>query len=496
MSNTQKGKIRAFLGKRQFRYGWYAAAITVLVIAIVVVVNLAVGAIEDKWALTVDVSANSVTTLSNETKEVLDGIDQDVHIYTLFQEGTQAEVRTQLEGIINRYRARNDRITVSNIDPVKDPTRVNSYQKDSATTLSEGSLIVTNGDESRVKTIRYRDLYDTYYNQQTGQQQITGFTAEKQLTSAVMYVTSESTPKVYFLSGHQEVEYSNLSTFRQYLSNENYDVAELSLTGSAPALGAGDTVMVLSPKTDLTDEERDLLKAFLTGGGRMTFAMSPTVEMDKLPNFQSLLSLYGVGFKEGVVIEEENNPTSWINYPYWIVPTMEEHDITKAVKDANGRLIIPSPRGVQLPDMPISGIQYAELLSSSDSAYVKAVDADTSDRADGDEVGRQILAYSVLDQDYEDSTKDVRILLVGTSDLYMDSVLLTGSNNLDFLMSSMEWLVNRDMSVSIRSKTMKNTTLSIPDAGSFWIVGALVVVVIPVLVLVAGIWVWFRRRHL
>ena len=85
MSKNKKSKFRSFLGKRQFRYGWYATLITVLVIAVVVVVNMAAGAIEDRFALSIDMSSNSITSLSDQTLEVLGQVDEEVHIYTVYQ---------------------------------------------------------------------------------------------------------------------------------------------------------------------------------------------------------------------------------------------------------------------------------------------------------------------------------------------------------------------------------------------------------------------------
>ena len=59
------------------------------------------------------------------------------------------------------------------------------------------------------------------------------------------------------------------------------------------------------------------------------------------------------------------------------------------------------------------------------------------------------------------------------------------------------WLVNREEStVSISSKLMANNTLAIPDSATAWTLGAIIVIVIPLLVTVAGIVIWSKRRRL
>ena len=52
------------------------------------------------------------------------------------------------------------------------------------------------------------------------------------------------------------------------------------------------------------------------------------------------------------------------------------------------------------------------------------------------------------------------------------------------------------MNVSVRAKTAQDTVLRIPDAGTFWTLAAVCIIAIPVLVLVGGVAVWLRRRHL
>ena len=67
---------------------------------------------------------------------------------------------------------------------------------------------------------------------------------------------------------------------------------------------------------------------------------------------------------------------------------------------------------------------------------------------------------------------------------------------MDFTMSLMRWLVNRDVSVSVYSKTIADTTLRIPDSATAWTLAAIVVIAIPLIFLIAGIVVWVKRRRL
>ncbi|MFQ9389032.1 MAG: hypothetical protein ACLR1V_09795 [Coprococcus sp.] len=63
------------------------------------------------------------------------------------------------------------------------------------------------------------------YDYSTYSSQTTGFDAEGQLTSAIDYVTSDSLPKLYTLTGHDES--SPGDTLTSQIEKENIDIEEL-----------------------------------------------------------------------------------------------------------------------------------------------------------------------------------------------------------------------------------------------------------------------------
>ena len=77
---------RSFTNK-QFRSGAYSSVLTVLVIAIVVVVNLVFG----KLDLSTDLSSGSYFTLSKTTKKILKQVDSDITIYYMVQDGSEQD---------------------------------------------------------------------------------------------------------------------------------------------------------------------------------------------------------------------------------------------------------------------------------------------------------------------------------------------------------------------------------------------------------------------
>ncbi len=481
-----KGKLAGLLGQRKFRYGTYATILTVVVIVVVILLNVALGAIETNWALGVDVTAMNATDFDDATYEVLKGVDQDVHVYTLYQNSTATASRVQVDSVLEKYHALNNHITLGTIDPVKDPTRVNKYAGD--VSLSEGAVIVTNADETRVKLINRSD-YSSY--QQFGGNTYTIFDLESKMTSALVYVTSTDTPHVYFLTGHGELELkTNFTILAKRLEQRNYDVASLNLLSDDVTLASDDTLVISNPGRDLDDSEYEKLHSWLMDGGRMLVALDYTVDTSTLPNLTRLLDYYQLSFGNGLIYEDEAATDYYVSYgTLYLRPDMDaDHQITKELAEAR-QLMIPQVRPINDVTIPESGITYTKLLVSSNRAVVVNGDEKSAPAA-------QTIALAASKLNSNDSSKDVRIVLLGSNYLMADTQLLYSTDNIYFTENAFDWLVNSTNTVKISSKYVADSVLRIPDATTAWVLAAIVVVAIPLIVLVAGIVVWIKRRRL
>jgi len=482
-----KGALAGLLGQRKFRYGGYATILTIVVIIVVILLNIAIGAIETNWALGIDVTAMNATDFDDATLEILRGVDEEVHIYTVYQTSTSSSARAQVDSVLEKYHALNNHIVLDNIDPATQPTRVTKYAGD--TSLTEGAVIVTNADETRVKLITRNDY--NYY-QSFANNTYTFFVLESKVTSALVYVTSSETPRVFFLAGHGEMDRATYFTvLSAQLANRNYDVASLNLVTDDVTLTSGDTVVIVDPSRDLDDEEYATLRTWLSEGGRLLVSLSYSVDTQLLPNFTRLLDYYQLAYGDGVIYEDENSTSNyWNGGTINLVPNLDaEHEITSDLASSGYNLIVPQARPIKEVSIPESGFVYTKLLTTSNRATI----------VNGDETsnpGTQTVALSLLKQDYNDAAKDIRIVLLDSYYLLADTSLLYYSYNLNFAISVVDWLVNSDSTIQIPTKYIADSVLSIPDAGTAWTLAAIVVVVIPLIVLVVGIVVWIKRRRL
>jgi len=502
-NNNGKGNFfQNLLKNRKYRFGGFALLMTALVVAVAVLVNVVLGVVEDNWALSIDLSPSQVTDFAQSTVDTVAEVDEDIVLYLLFEDGTQTELKVQLEEMAKKYHAMNGHITYDFIGPLTEPTRLAQLVDTTQVSLPEGSVIVAKADDSKVRSINRTDLYTTSYvpdsTSSWGYSYQQAFNGEAKLTSAIKYVSAENTPNVYFLAGHNEVGMDYTTIFAGYLEDENYNVAPLILGGDVTPV-AGDTIVVTCPQTDLTDAEFEIMSAWLQEGGRLMMSLDNAVDMNDLSNFKALLEIYQLSFGDGYVIEDGNATDRWISSPEVVIPSMNaEHEITAPLAASGNYLHVYGGRPINNCDIPLSGVSYDVLLTSSDGSYVKPNQSETGfgDASDALATGSQILAYAAEQiHDVVNPDDATRIVLLSSPYFYADTNILTQSYNIDFAMSAMEWLVNRDVSVYVRASAILNTTLNIPDVGTVVTIGV-VCALIPLGVAVAGTIVWVRRRRL
>jgi ABC-type uncharacterized transport system involved in gliding motility auxiliary subunit len=93
---------KGLLKNRRFRHGTMAITITVCFIAFILLFNVALGLLSERYALQLDLTKNNIYFISDKTKEFLDGIGKDVQIYVLTRESDLSE-RNIYFSQANRY---------------------------------------------------------------------------------------------------------------------------------------------------------------------------------------------------------------------------------------------------------------------------------------------------------------------------------------------------------------------------------------------------------
>jgi len=194
----------------------------------------------------------------------------------------------------------------------------------------------------------------------------------------------------------------------------------------------------------------------------------------------------------GIVVEGDLNHCLR-GYQHYLLPNIEAHAITQPIKDGNLYILMPASEGiVKLSDYR-SSLTIASLLTTSDQAYNKLnpSQATTFDRADGDTSGPFDVGVAVSETVAD---KETRMVWFSTSQFLVDQInqMVSGANQ-DLFVNSLNWMCERENSISIQAKSLSQASLTVPS-GSASLFSALLAVVLPLCVLGIGIFVVVKRR--
>lgn len=475
-------KRRWAFSKKMIGTGAFSAGMIVVMCAICVVVNLVVTALPAKYT-SIDCSATRLYSLTNDTKDRVSKLDEDITIYVL---NSKKSKDAKIDETINRYKDLSSHIKVKYVDPVTSPK---FYQDYTDTTPTTNSLIIES--KNRSKVIDYNDIYEydssSYYYGYQSQSSITGYDAEGQITSAIEYVTmdADELPVIYQITGHNETEIG--SNFQSVVSKANANLKSLELFNEEKVPEDATAIIINSPTVDFNEEDAQKVIDYLNGGGK-ALIVGCYAYNDELANFNKILSAYNVSFKTGVIAE--NDSSKYYQNPLYLLPTVETTDYTSDATD--GYVFLAGSCAINYPE-DTDDLTYTKLLSTSDSAVLKKdwKNITTSKAEDADENGPFTTGLAV-----NDSSTGASIVVFGTPYVVDDSYdNAVSGNNADMfkdVITSMTGNVELASSViPVKDYTLSNITINTLQAV---VTGLIIMVAVPILLIIIGIVVWAMRR--
>lgn len=424
-----------------------------------------------------DISSSKLYSITSNTKVVVNNLQQDVTIYWVVQSGEENDV---IENLLSKYESLSDHIEVAKKNPDVYPTFTQQYTSES---VPNNSLIVESGERSRY--ISYNDIYvqttDMYSYSYS-----TSFDGEGAITSAIDYVVNEEQPKLYLVEGHGEADLP--STFAEQVEKDNIETESLSLLHTETIPEDADCLMIYAPESDISEDERDLLAEYVSGGGKLLVIAGPTREDGILENLYSLLSDYGVEPAEGIVVESDSNYYSAFSGPAALLPQLQSDDITDSLIGSNYSVIMPIALGLIVDDSASGTV--TELLTTSGTSFSKVTGyaMTTYDYEDGDIDGPFATGVSVRPGDGE--------MVWFTSSYFLEDAYNASSSgaNGDLVMNALADMIGESEAMAIRSKSLNYDYLSISSSTAS-LLKVLMIGAFPLAYLGIGVGVVLTRRR-
>lgn len=473
-------KRRYQVSVKTLQMGAYSTGMTAVVVAIAVIVNMAAAMLPASYT-NLDVSSQKLYTLTDTTKDVLRDLEEDITIYVIRDEENQDTILAQT---LKRYQELSDHIEIVYKDPVVYPTFYKQYTDN----ITMNSLIVES--DRRFKVVYYSDIYESTIDYSTYTSNVTGYDAEGLLTSAIAYVTSDSAPKIYTVDGHGEAELS--ATFTDGIAKENADMGTVTLLKSESVPDDADAVILNAPATDINEEDADKLIAYLENGGKIILSTYFTDYFgENMPNLSRVLAYFGLSIGDGIILEGDQN--YMYQSPIYVLPDPQISAMTSTIYDADYNVVMfPYAQAIDITET--EGVEVTELLKTTESAYEKVgmAEGDTMEQTDEDRTGAFTLgAHAVKTINDE---KSAELVLYTSPFVFSDTAnQYTMNNNLKLLTNAVSEFCGDGESVSVPVKSYSEEYLTV-SIGTALGIGAVIAIILPVMLLVSGIVIWYRRR--
>jgi len=464
--------------RRASKYGSSAVLSTLLAIAI-----LGMGGfMANRYPERFDWSEQKVHSLTDQTKKVLAGLDDDVTVVGLF-------ARTEIGGVketLDRYSYETDHFVVKVIaDPNEQPDLLERY---SITPEQLGHGLLRLAYRNEVVTVD--EL------------------SEEKITNAIVKLTRTGEKTVYFLEGHNEHAIDGdaadakegYSRAAEALRNENYQVEPLLLATKGAVPEDADVVVIAGPTRPFLAEETAALDAYLKRGGAILALVDPRANTDLVAK----LADWGVVLGEDVVVDRElalfGRATTPFSRQY-----ASDHPITKDMRDATLFHVV---RSVQPREDTKEN--FTEIVMTGENSWAER----NLERFYGEgsaELGPEDLAGPVpiavaghvvfdtktadADTSGSDDTdkSEARLAVFGDAD-FATNELLDAYGNRDLFVNTVNWALGDVEAISIRPNTARASRFELTTA-QFENIRLFSLLALPEALAVLGVFTWWSRRQ-
>lgn len=517
------------LNKRSLKHGTMAVILTVLFIAGVVVLNVIVSIISDRFDTTADLTDSGIYTLDEATVEYLADLKYDVTVSVMNSEKSFESGGTYYKSVnelLNKMAMENEHFKLQYLQIDQNPDFTSRFNGE---TLSENYIVIESADKTRHRiltpgeyfscpTLRdnlsqygypetYIDQYILQYiNSSYASQVIEGSNVEQAAVSAMMYVTNDEPVRVAFTEGFGESDSSALSSL---LYKNGYDVETIDLQKISEIDKDIDYIVMCAPTMDYDNDSLDRLSAFLDNGGSfgknliyIASMYQPNYaetdgESNSLTHLSAFLAEWGIAVGDSLVFQSNTN-YSFGGMEYAHLQEIQDTDYagntygsTLLTYDAYIRPIIQIWEGCSK-----GSVEQEVLVKSHDGAYLRPISTLSQTDFDRSTAESGVFNDVVCAKRIHSTANTYSRVIAFGSDMFVGSTFMNyaNSNNQDFMINMFNYISGKTQGTTITAKSFTNVGFEVNEEQANTL-AVVLCIVIPVAVIVLGIVIWVRRRH-
>ncbi len=306
-----------------------------LIITLAIIVLLTI--ISNYLFTRIDLTSDKRFTLSDNTKEMLKGID-DIVYFKVYLDGDLPagfkRLQNSTKEILDEFRAyAKDNIQYEFIDPTASPdrkTRDNIFHQLYQKGLNPTNLKVSEQGGGNSEKLIFPGIIVSYHGQEVSVnilKNYVGKSAERnlnesiqaleyELTFAIHQLTTRHVPRIGFIEGHGELDTIEVDDLAKTLS-QYYYLARVPIDGYLYSLrdtlnrNKYDLIVIAKPQNKFSENDKFIIDQYIMNGGKVLWMIDDVnVNMDSLAHSRSTvglpydLNLNDMLFKYGIRVNQ------------------------------------------------------------------------------------------------------------------------------------------------------------------------------------------------
>ncbi|MBI1991945.1 MAG: GldG family protein [Candidatus Omnitrophica bacterium] len=462
-------------------------AVLGLLFALFILVNYVSNRRYARW----DLTREKLTALSDQTRRTLKALKEPVSVI-VFYPPTQ-RLSELITDTLKEYERAGPRISVEYVDPEQDRARALQLVQefDIDVTKPDALNLVIFQSGARRKYLSDPELVEYDYGSMGfgSEPRVKAFKGEEAFTSALISLTQNASPLVWFTDGHGEksVEAQDqlgLSELKKSLDQQGWSIKTVTLLNQTSIPSEVKLVVVPGPTRRFTEQELLLLQSYLDQGGRCLALIDPLEDT----GLDGLLERWGMTLGMDVVVDPARR-IPFVSAANLLVTSYTEHPIVERMKTL--MTLFPLARSLRPATTAPEGLTVTPLALTSVEGWGETqTTVEPFQFTEGQDLPGPVPIATASERATPART---RLVAIGDSDFIVNAQL-GNIGNRDFLLGAIHWLVEQEQFIGIGPKALESIKLNLTSGqltGVFWVS----FLAMPLGFALLGIGMWLLRRR-
>lgn len=454
---------------------WVHGLHTTLSIIIIAAILGFTGIIVERHPVRWDLTKSKSHTLSDQTKKIVNGINQHIKIMAFFSDD---ESKSRAQDIFESYRYLSKFISYEFIDPDRNPDLAKKYD---------------------IKT------YGTAVLEGYGRKETVTSVSEESITNALLKLTRAEKKKIYFLTGHGEHSIEDFgkdgySTVRSSLEKDNYTVEKLVLVEKKEIPEDAAVVVIAGPKKNLFPEEIQAIERYLRKGGRLIVMIDPYYDTGLKP----LLASYGFELADDIVVDK----LSRVFGGSPLMPVVTQYGLHTITNNFNVLTFFPEARSIREVPQKSDTISWTVLAQTSEAAWGetnrKMVEQNQASFDEKEDIPGPITIAAIAEINQKEESKQENdttpspktarsfVTVFGDSDFASNTYFGIAGNG-DLFLNTVHYLAEERNLISLERRTKEGEPLVLTTS-QMRLTLVISIIMMPLLVIFIATYVYMVRR--